>query len=96
MIQESKDNFACEQAPPNPYEEKEEVLFEGVIYQQQFDKWQQVNARLTVRAFLGFNVESINKIKVKYASHVPNTRIMKLTIHGRGDFFIAVQAQDQA
>lgn len=55
-----------------------------------------MNARLTVRAFLGFNIENINKIKIKLASHVPNTRIIKISVNGRGDVFIAVPTQDHA
>lgn len=40
-------------------------------------------------------MQRLSKIKVKYESHVPGTKVIKLTFDGHGDVFVSVPSQFQ-
>ncbi len=40
-------------------------------------------------------MQRLSKIKVKHESHVPGTKVIKLTFDGHGDVFVSVPSQFQ-
>lgn len=76
----------------NPYQK---VLYEGKLYQQSYGNWSEATGSLTADNFLNYNMQRLSKIKVKYESHVPGTKVIKLTFDGHGDVFVSVPSQFQ-
>ena len=71
-------------------------MFEGDVYQKIYGKWQLINGgRLTVNKFINLKISELTKIKIKYASEIPNTRIVKLTMNAEGDAFFSMFKQSQ-